>query len=60
MGEVDDRWSLLDLDYHDLYGFSEELAAYGADVVVEQPPELVDRVVDRLRGALAAHGGVGS
>ena len=32
-------------------------AGYGADVVVEQPPELVDAVVRRLRGALAAHGG---
>jgi proteasome accessory factor B len=57
VGEVDDTWSLLDLDYHDLYAFAEELAGYGADVVVEQPPELVDRVVDRLRGTLVAHGG---
>ncbi len=60
VGEVDDTWSLLDLDYHDLYAFAEELAAYGGDVVAEQPPKLVDRVVDRLRGALAAHGGGGS
>ncbi len=57
VGEVDDAWSLLDLDYHDLDSFAEELAGYGADVVVEQPAELVDRVVERLRGALAAHGG---
>ena len=57
VGEVEDAWSLLDLDYHDLDGFAEELAGYGADVVVEQPAELATRVVERLRGALAAHGG---
>jgi proteasome accessory factor B len=57
VGDVDDAWSLLDLDYHDLDGLAEELAGYGPDVVAEQPPELVDRVVERLRGALVAHGG---
>ena len=57
VGEVDDGWDLVDLDYQDLDAFAEELAGYGADVVVEQPPELVDAVVERLRGALLAHGG---
>ena len=57
VGDVDDTWSLVDLDYADLDAFAEEVAGYGADVVVEQPPELVDGVVERLRGALAAHGG---
>ncbi len=57
VGDVDDTWSLVDLDYADLYAFAEEVAGYGADVVAEQPPELVDAVVERLRGALAAHGG---
>ncbi len=56
VGEVDDGWDLVDLDYQDLDAFAEELAGYGADVVVEQPPELVDAVVERLRGALLAHG----
>ncbi|HET7761923.1 MAG TPA: WYL domain-containing protein [Phycicoccus sp.] len=60
VGEVDDTWSLLDLDYRDLDAFADELAGYGPDVVVEQPAELADRVVERLRGALAAHGGGGS
>jgi proteasome accessory factor B len=60
VGEVDDAWSLLDLDYHDLDAFADELAGYGPDVVVEQPTELADRVLERLRGALAAHGGEGS
>jgi proteasome accessory factor B len=57
VGEVDDGWDLVDLDYQDLDAFAEELAGYGADVVVEQPPELVDAVVERLRSALLAHGG---
>ena len=57
VGEVDDAWDLVDLDYADLEDFAEELAGYGADVVVEAPPELVDSVVHRLRGALVAHGG---
>ena len=57
VGEVDDTWDLVDLDHHDVDTFAEELAGYGADVVVEQPPELADAVVRRLRGALAAHGG---
>ncbi len=57
VGEVDDDWSLVDLDYSDLWAFAEEVAGYGADVVAEQPPELVDAVVEALRGALAAHGG---
>ena len=56
VGSVDDTWDLVDLDHGDLDAFAEELAGYGPDVVVEQPPELVDAVVERLRGALAAHG----
>ncbi|MGL5865709.1 MAG: helix-turn-helix transcriptional regulator [Dermatophilaceae bacterium] len=56
VGEVDDTWSLLDIDHTDLWAFAEELAGFGADVVVEQPPELVAAVVERLSGAAAAHG----
>ncbi len=57
VGSVDDTWDLVDLDHGDLDGFAEELAGYGPDVVVEQPPELVDAVVERLRGVVATHGG---
>ena len=57
VGEVDDTWSLVDLDYTDLEAFADELAGYGADVVVEQPVELREAVQRRLAGALAAHGG---
>ena len=48
---------LVDLDHGDLDAFAEEIAGYGSDVVVEQPPELVDAVVERLRGVVAARGG---
>lgn len=57
VGDVDDTWSLVDVDWTDLDIFSEEVASYGADVVVEQPPELVQAVVERLRRTLTAHGG---
>jgi proteasome accessory factor B len=59
VGDVDERWSLVDLDYTDLDAFADELAGYGPDVVVEQPYELRDLVVRRLSSALAAHGGQG-
>jgi proteasome accessory factor B len=55
VGEVDPAWDLVDLDYADIDGFAEELAGYGPDVVVEQPPELVRGVVERLRGVVAVH-----
>jgi proteasome accessory factor B len=57
VGEVDDTWDLVDLDYTDLEDFAEEVAGYGADVVAEAPAELAGSVVRRLRAALAAHGG---
>ncbi|WP_392542101.1 helix-turn-helix transcriptional regulator [Oryzobacter telluris] len=56
VGEVDDTWDLVDLDYHDLEDFAEQVAGYGADVVAEQPTDLVHAVARRLRGALVAHG----
>ena len=57
IGEVDDAWSLLDLDYGDVEELADELSGYGPDVIAEQPGELVDAVVARLRGAAAAHEG---
>ena len=57
VGEVDDSWSLVDLDYTDLDAFADEVAGYGPTVVVEQPPELVDAVLSRLRAVVTAHGG---
>jgi proteasome accessory factor B len=57
IGEVDDAWSLLDLDYGDVEELADELSGYGPDVIAEQPTELVDAVIARLRGAAAAHEG---
>lgn len=55
VGEVDDVWSLLDLDYRDVEELAEELCGYGPDVVAEQPTELVDAVARRLRAVLDVH-----
>jgi len=54
VGDVDDLWSLVDLDYTDVEQLADEISGFGPDVVVEQPEELRDAVVRRLRGALAA------
>jgi len=55
IGEVDDVWSLVDIDHHDVNDFAAELASYGADVVVEQPAELARAVRERLHAAAVAH-----
>jgi proteasome accessory factor B len=55
VGEVNETWSLLDLDYADAESFADELAAYGPDVVVEQPQELAALVRARFEGVLQAH-----
>jgi proteasome accessory factor B len=54
VGSVDSTWSLLDLDYADADAFADELAGYGADVVVEQPAELAELVRRRFAGVLRA------
>lgn len=51
VGDIDDAWSLLDVDYTDIDEFAAEIAAHGADVVVEQPAELRSAVIARLRAA---------
>ncbi len=57
VGEGDDGWSLVDLDYSDVEQFADEISGFGPDVVVEKPEELRAAVVRRLRGALARHTG---
>jgi len=47
---------LLAVDYVDTQALAEEVASYGAVVVVEDPPELRAAVVERLRAALDAAG----
>ncbi|HET7279045.1 MAG TPA: WYL domain-containing protein [Dermatophilaceae bacterium] len=55
VGQVDDTWSLLDVDYADADAFADELAGYGPDVVVEQPPHLAELVIRRFEGVLREH-----
>ena len=50
-------WTLLEVPFTDDDALADEVSGYGADVVVQEPPEVRDLVVARLRGALAAHGG---
>lgn len=58
VGEIDDSWSLIDVDYASVGTLADEVAGFGADVLVQAPGELVDAVRARLAGALGAHGGV--
>jgi proteasome accessory factor B len=55
VGEIDDHWSLLDVDFADTEAFADEISSFGPDVLVEQPLQLREAVVRRLEGALAAH-----
>jgi len=57
VGEVDDDWSVIDLDYRDLDGLAREIAGFGPDVVVEAPDGLRDAVLRLLLGARARHTG---
>lgn len=52
-----DVWDVLEVTGSDLSSFADEIVGYGADVVVDAPPELRDAVVDRLRAVLAVHEG---
>lgn len=60
IGEIDDTWSLIDIDYRDVDSFAAEVAGFGPDVVVEAPVDLQAAVVRLLREAAARHTGVGA
>lgn len=51
------EWSELMVPFGDDDALADEVSGYGADVVVKSPPEVRELVVQRLSGALAAHGG---
>ena len=51
VGEVDDHWSQLDVDFTDTEVFAEQIAGFGPAVRVIHPPELTEAVVRRLRAA---------
>jgi proteasome accessory factor B len=52
-------WELLELPVGEVEWLADEVASHGADVVVESPPDLREAVVQRLRGALKVHPGLG-
>ncbi len=54
--EIDDQWSRLRVAFTDAEAFADELAGFGPAVVVEEPDELVDAVLRRLTGVVAATG----
>lgn len=55
VGEIDEDWSLIDVDYQDPQALAQEVAGFGPDVLVEAPDAVRDRVVALLRAAAAAH-----
>jgi proteasome accessory factor B len=55
VGDIDDDWSLVDVDFADTEAFADEIAGFGPDVLVEQPLELREAVIRRLQGAVTAH-----
>jgi proteasome accessory factor B len=50
-------WSVLVVDFTDPEAFADEVTGYGSDVVVLDPAEVREAVVQRLTGAAAAHEG---
>jgi proteasome accessory factor B len=48
-GPVQEGWERLSARYARTDGFIDELLGYGADVVVEEPPEVRELVLERLR-----------
>jgi proteasome accessory factor B len=48
---------VLVVDFTDPEAFADEVTGYGSDVVVLEPAEVREAVVQRLTGAAAAHEG---
>jgi proteasome accessory factor B len=45
-------WDLVEVSYSDTGWFSEQIASFGSDVVVQEPVDLRDAVIGRLKGVL--------
>ncbi|MFZ1287543.1 MAG: WYL domain-containing protein [Candidatus Phosphoribacter sp.] len=58
VGEVDDTWVQIDVDYRNIDSLAQEVAGFGPDVVVEAPDTLRDAVVRLLAAARDRHTGV--
>ena len=54
VGVIDETWQLIDIEYADPGVLADEVVSFGADVLVEKPDELRERVMARLRGAYEA------
>ncbi|KRE36961.1 hypothetical protein ASG73_11630 [Janibacter sp. Soil728] len=54
---VDEQWDRVHLQHSGLHAFASEIASHGPDVVVEEPAELRDAVIDRLRAVVEEHEG---
>jgi proteasome accessory factor B len=52
------EWDELHVKVGDAGGLAQELAGYGPDVVVLEPPDVREDVIRRLRAALAQQSGV--
>ena len=48
-------WEILRVRVGDALQLAQEVAGYGSDVVLLEPPDVRDEVVRRLLGAAAAH-----
>jgi len=53
-GTAPDGWDLVEVPFARTDAFADEVLGYGADVVVQEPPELRELVVRRLRAAAGA------
>jgi proteasome accessory factor B len=51
-----DGWDRIEVRYGSSDALADEVLGYGADVIVESPPELRDKVVERLRAVAGASG----
>lgn len=52
---IDDQWDRVDLEHGPLGSFAAEVASHGPDVVVVEPTELREAVLERLRAVAALH-----
>ncbi len=54
---LDPQWDRLCLEHADQEALAQEIAGYGADVLVEEPAQLREAVLTRLRAVVGAHDG---
>lgn len=57
VSSVDAQWDRVGIDHGRLAGVAAEIASHGPDVVVEEPAELRDAVIERLHAVAALHEG---